>query len=214
MAVINKKKLKAIFPKSSDKNIEEFIRVFNKYSDSFKILKPVHANFFLAQLREEVGPALKARRENLNYSCDALKKIFKVYRKNPTLANKDGRCNGHKANQENIANRAYANRIGNGDFDSGDGYRFRGGGFIQLTGRKNYQKITEVINNLLGTDFSVEDVESEINTPAMALLTAMAFWYKNKIFECKHIDCVTKKVNRFTKSYKKRKNHYMFIASL
>ena len=214
MAHVTEDKIQGAFPSARSDLVEEFVEVFNKYSDMFGITKEVHENFLLAQIKEEVGSSLESRRENLNYSCKALKKIFKWYKKNPKNARRDGRCDGHRANQRNIGNKAYANRIGNGDIASGDGYRFRGGGFIQLTGRANYQKMSEVISLVLQKPVEAKDVETEISTVTMGLLTAMAFWFNNKLWKCEHIDCVTKKVNRYTDSYDRRKKHYMHIASL
>lgn len=214
MANIDEDKVQAIFKSATAEDVEIFAETFNKYSAMFKITKEVHENFFLAQIREEVGPTMQPRRENLNYSCSSLKRVFKWYRKNPKNAKRDGRCNGHKANQRNIGNKAYAHRIGNGDIESGDGYRFRGGGFIQLTGRANYQRIAETMSKVMQKNITARDIESEISEVEVGLLTAMAFWYRNKIYKCKNIDCVTRKVNRYTDSYAKRKAHYLRIASL
>ncbi len=214
MYYLTEDKLQGVFSTATDDVIQEFLEVYNNNAEDFGIIKEVHCNFFLAQLREEVGPTLESRRENLNYSCGALKKIFRYYRNNPHEAINDGRCNNHRANQKEIANKVYANRIGNGDYQSGDGYRFRGGGYIQLTGRGNFTKITKIISTINNIDISPEDVEDEINTVTMALLTAMAFWYDKKMWTCKNIDCVTRKVNRYTDSYDKRKQYYLLLASL
>ncbi len=207
-------KVQGIFHTAREDLVEEFVEVFNQYALEFMIVTEVHINFFLAQVREEVGPSLESRRENMNYSCKALQKIFSYYRRHPGDANSDGRCNGHKANQRKIANKVYSNRIGNGDYASGDGYRFRGGGFIQLTGRGNYRKTSEILSLAIEKVISEYDVESEISTVTMGLLSAMAFWLDKKIYDCKHIDEVTKRVNRYTDSYDKRKAHYLYIASL
>ena len=209
---LKKKKVGKIFTKSSPQEIKEFTKIFNRYSKMFGITKEVHLNFFLAQLREEVGTSLKPRRENMNYSCKALTSIFRYYKNHPKEAFRDGRCKNHKAKRVQIANKVYANRIGN--IELGDGNRYRGGGYLQLTGRSNYEMAADVINSLLGTTYTSENIESDINTIKGSLLTAFAFWYKNKIYNCIHIDCVTKKINRYTTSYVKRKKHYQYIASL
>jgi len=214
-----KDKLKKIFKKASEEDIDAFYKVFSSKAEAFGVKTEVQENFFLAQIVAETGYDLKPKRENLNYSVSALKSIFKRYRNNPKWAERDGYIKRgreyiQKANKVNIGNIAYANRIGNGDINSGDGYRFRGGGYFQLTGRENYEKMTEVINKVLGKHLTPELLEAEINTIEVSTLTALAFWYTNKCYECDHIDCVTKKINRYTDSYEKRKEIYMWIAGL
>ena len=97
----------------------------------FGIRSNLEVAHFLAQFREEVGPDLEPKNENLNYKASALPKLFKTFRENPELVEKYGRTDEHSANQEMIANIAYANRIGNGDIESGDGWKFRGRGYLQ-----------------------------------------------------------------------------------
>lgn len=102
---------------------------------------------FLGQTRQETaGHILKT--ENLNYKVAVLKAKFGYYSNNPEKADAHGRVqdkNGkvtQAADQEAIANHAYANRIGNGNIASGDGWRYRGRGIKQLTGRGNYKSFT------------------------------------------------------------------------
>lgn len=202
------------FADASSIRIDEFTEVFNEHAEKFGITKEVHVNFFLAQIREEVGLDLEPKRENLNYSCKALRAIFGYYMKSKSESNIDGRCKGHSANRVNIGNKAYAGRLGNGTPETGDGYRFRGGGYIQLTGRSNYIMASEVITLALGNVFTPEDVEKSLGSTRGALLTAMAFWAKNRLYECTSIDDVTAKINKYTDSYGKRRRHYKYIASL
>ena len=212
MKRLTEDKAQAIFTNADSHHVEEFVEIFNKYAPMFGFEKEVHTNFFLAQLREEVGPSLHARRENLNYSCKALKLLFKYYKNHRKEANIDGRCNGHRANQKDIANKVYHKRIGNTVY--GHGHRYRGGGYIQLTGLGNYKRAAEVISLATGELWTHEDVEHEIDTVKGAMLSSMAFWFWNKLYDCGDIDCVTRKVNKYTKSYAKRKQHYKHIASL
>jgi len=210
--ILTEDKIQAVFYGATTENVQEFYRVFNKYAYAFRITEEVHVNFFLAQLLEEVGPSLVPVRENLNYSCDALKKIFKYYRSNTKAANADGRCSDHKADQYKIANNVYNGRLGN--VKSDDGSKFRGGGYIQITGRSNYEQATSRIVKRTGKKIKVHEVLERIEDVDVALLTAMAFWDLNKIYKCPDIDCVTSKVSKYTKSYAKRKNHYKKIAKL
>lgn len=215
----SRERLSKIFYKANEDTINRFYDSFVNYHDNFKIETLVYENFFFAEIIAETGYSLKPIRENLNYSVNALKSIFKKYRENPEWAERDGYIkNGNQyikhANKENIGNIAYAGRIGNGPIASGDGYRFRGGGYFQLTGRDNYSKMASVISDRTDINVSPEDVANKINTIEMSLLTAMAFWYINKCYECNHIDCVTSKINKYTDSYEKRKKIYQKIASI
>ncbi len=212
MKKLSEDKLQHIFRRADHYHIHDFANAFNKYAELFGITEDVHVNFILAQIREEVGTDLIAKRENLNYSCKALKALFGYYKRNHAAANIDGRCSGHKANQRAIANHAYGGRIGNKEHN--DGWKYRGGGFIQLTGRSNYNQASEVISLALGKVYTPDDVESEIDTVEGALLTAMAFWFTHKLYNCKSINEVTAKVNKHTHSYEQRKEHYKYIASL
>ena len=205
-------KMAGVFSTASDEVIEDFIEIYEEYKETFGIHSLAQENFFLAEIREEVGPTLESRRENLNYSCKALKKIFRYYRNHPSEAARDGRCNHHRANQRKIANKVYAYRIGNGSYKSGEGYRFRGGGFFQITGKNNYEMIARVITERTGIDVTPYDVETEISSTQMGVLSALAFWYNKKMYNCSNIDCVTRRINRYTDSYKKRKKHYLKLA--
>ncbi len=207
-----KKKLKKIFTNATPEDIDAFYDVFNEYAERFMIDTEVRENFFLAQIVAETGYSLKSVRENLNYTPSALISTFSRYKKNPKWSERDGRTSDHKANQVNIGNIAYADRMGNGNIKSGDGYAFRGGGFFQLTGRSNYDRMGEVIQQTIGDAVDGRNVADEITTVTMGLLSAMAFWLDNKCYGCNDINCVTKKINRYTDSYGKRKSIYQQIA--
>lgn len=94
---------------------------------------------FFSQLEHESG-GFKFLEENLNYSADGLTKTFKKYFPEKYLALT------YERKPEAIANRVYANRMGNGDEATRDGWKYRGRGFIQLTGKENYQKASEFFN--------------------------------------------------------------------
>lgn len=105
----------------------------------FNITNPLRLAHFLAQAGHESG-GFKAVNENLNYSADGLKKIFPKYF--------PGALNESYARQpEKIANRVYASRMGNGDEKSGDGYRYKGAGFIQLTGKNNFSAFDKLVED-------------------------------------------------------------------
>ena len=103
-------------------------------------MTPVRAAHFFAQCAHESG-GFKAFNENLNYSAKGLLGIFKKYFPNGAVAA------NYERKPEMIANRVYANRMGNGDEKSGDGWKFRGRGAIQLTGKSNYLAFSKYIGD-------------------------------------------------------------------
>src|SRR5574343_1654465 len=110
----------------------------------FQINTPLRLAHFLSQCSHESGN-FKAVSENLNYSVDGLKKIFGKYFPGD-LANQ------YAKNPEKIASRVYGSRMGNGDESTKEGYKFRGRGFIQLTGKANYIAFGKSINEDLTTN--------------------------------------------------------------
>ena len=108
-------------------------------------------------------------------------------------------------NQEKIANRAYANRMGNGSEDSGDGWRFCGRGLIQLTGRNNYQNFADSIE----TD--IEDIPHYLATFEGAVQSACWFWESNNLnalADVGDIMTMTKKINGGLLGIEDRQKHY------
>ena len=99
----------------------------------YGIVTPLRLAHFFAQIHHESN--LKPLEENLNYSAQGLRKIFKKYFSELEAIQ-------YARKPEAIANRVYANRMGNGNESSGDGWKYRGRGFIQLTGKNNYRDIT------------------------------------------------------------------------
>lgn len=105
--------------------------------EKFGINTPLRLVHFLAQCSHESG-TFKAVSENLNYSSDGLKKIFGKYFPGDL-------SNSYARNPEKIASRVYGGRMGNGDESTKEGYKFRGRGYIQLTGKSNYQSFSTAI---------------------------------------------------------------------
>ena len=139
--------------------------------------------------------------ENLNYSAKALNTFFPKYFKR---AGRD--ANEYHRQPEKIANVIYANRMDNGDAASGDGWRFRGGGILQLTGRYNYTEFGEDV------EMSAEEAVDYVRTKKGALDSACWFWDENNINKhCDNMDIVkmTKRINGGTIGLEDRKKHYM-----
>ncbi len=134
--------------------------------EKFAINTPLRLAHFLAQCSHESGH-WKAVTENLNYSADGLKKIFPKYF--PGTLNES-----YARNPEKIASRVYASRMGNGDEASKEGWKFRGRGYIQLTGKANYQAFDKVVE---------EDLMAspELVATKYPLLSAAWFFGKNNL---------------------------------
>ncbi len=148
-------------------DLPDFAYILSKYEIINTRKRLCH---FLAQISHETQE-FRRFEENLHYSTlDQLMKTFQKYFKD--LADAQGFLKAPEA----LANRVYANRIGNGDEASGDGWRFRGRGFIMLTGRGNYESVGEKLDMDLISD---PDLVSRDLT--VALECAAAFWDKNKI---------------------------------
>lgn len=159
----------------------------------FAINTPKRMAAFLAQLAHE-STQLTSVRENLNYSAQALLSQFnnsKITRFTPADAEKYGRTATHAANQEMIANIAYANRMGNGPPASGDGWRTRGAGFIQLTGHDNQQACADF--------FGIKgDIGEWLATPKGAALSSAWFWSThgcNELADAGDVDGVSDVIN-------------------
>jgi len=166
----------------------------------FNITNPLRLAHFLAQCGHESG-GFKATQENLNYSADGLKKIFPKYF--------PGNLNESYARQpEKIASRVYGSRMGNGDESTGEGYKFRGRGYIQLTGKSNYTNFAKFIG---------EDTVANPDLVATKypLASAAFFFDSNKLWSiCDKgaddatVTAVTKRVNGGTIGLPDRIKHF------
>jgi len=136
--------------------------------EKFNINSSLRLSHFLAQCSHESGNFTLVR-ENLNYSAEGLRKIFLKYFPTEALA-KD-----YARNPEKIANRVYANRMGNGDEASGMGFKFRGRGYIQLTGHDNYKAFDAVVP---------EDIlaNPDLVATQYPLMSAAFFFNKNNLW--------------------------------
>jgi putative chitinase len=153
---------------------------------------------FVAQCAHESG-GFRALKENLNYRAVTLRKIFPKYFPNDQIAAQ------FAGKQEMIANKVYANRMGNGDESSGDGFRYCGRGLIQLTGKNNYQLFAESIET------PVEDIPQYLATFEGAVQSACWFWESNNLNQWADkgdILTLTKRINGGTIGLEDRIKHY------
>lgn len=151
---------------------------------------PLRQAHFLAQVGHESG-GFRYVEENLNYQYGALLAMFGS-RITKEQAMKYGRTSEHAANKQMIANIIYANRIGNGDTASGDGYRYRGRGLIQITGKSNYRDLVQP----LGVDVVANpDLLADYKLAA----ESAAAWWKihglNEIADADDVGRITRVIN-------------------
>src|SRR5690606_35785669 len=123
---------------------------------------------FFAQILHESG-CLRYDMENLNYSSEALLRVFGKYFRTKEEAD------AYARQPERIANRVYANRMGNGSEASGDGWRYRGRGLIQLTGRNNYRAVAEWVGDPRIVD------NPDLVSSDYAVHSAVFFWDKHQL---------------------------------
>ncbi len=167
----------------------------------FQINTPLRLAHFLAQCGHESG-GFRATQENLNYSAKGLMGIFKKYFPTEAIANQYAR------QPQKIASKVYANRMGNGTEASGEGYKFRGRGYIQLTGKDNYTAFGKAI----GEDMTAN---SDKVASHYALLSAAWFFSKNGLHKMADggasdavVTSITKRVNGGTIGLADRIKHF------
>lgn len=158
---------------------------------------------FLAQTSHESGK-YKFLTENLNYSDKGLLKTFPKYFNESNVME-------YARKPEAIANRVYANRMGNGDEASGDGWRYCGRGLIQLTGKNNYQAFAN------SEQMNIEEVPDYLITYVGAVRSALWFWNKNNLndtADAGDLLMMTKKINGGTHGLAERTAEYKRILEI
>ena len=191
---MNLEKLKGHVP---DKVIEQIPGVMEK----FQINTPLRLAHFLAQCGHESG-GFRLTKENLNYSAKGLMGIFKKYFPTEALAKQ------YERKPEKIANKVYGGRMGNGPEASGDGAKYCGRGYIQLTGKDNYTAFGKSINENIATNPTVV-------ADKYALLSAAWFFSKNGLHKLADggatdavVTQITKRVNGGTIGLADRIKHF------
>ena len=164
---------------------DQWLPYLNMTMVKYDIMSPVRQAMFLSQLAHESGN-FRHVVENLNYSAEALRRVFGRHFPTDAIAQEYAR------KPERIANRAYANRMGNGDEASGDGWKYRGRGLIQLTGKDNYSRYDAYAKNgaLQNPDI--------VATPEFAADSAGWFWATNRLNQLADtgdVRAVTRRIN-------------------
>lgn len=165
--------------------IAEWHTALSSILPEYDIWTPERVAHFMAQTAHESGN-YSTLTENLNYRAETMRKVFPKYFPNQALAES---CVGHP---DKLANKVYGNRMGNGNEASGDGYRFRGRGLIQLTGRDNYTRFAESI------EMDVNEVPNYLETFEGAVQGACWYWEANNLnryADDNDIVTLTKRIN-------------------
>jgi putative chitinase len=200
MSLISAEQFKHLFPLAQDPS--SWAESMNSVFPTYDINTPKRVAAFLAQCGHESG-GWTVFEENLNYSDKGLNGIFKKYF--PTIES----AQSYARQPEKIANKVYANRMGNGPEESGDGYKYRGRGPIQLTGKSNYMQFAKDMfddweNLFQNPDWVTADRD-------FALMSAIWFWNKNglnKEADAGDIKTMTRKINGGYIGLEDRIKHY------
>ena len=188
--------IKALYPQY--KHPDDLAEVLTEQFEKYEINTVNRAAGFLAQCGHESN-GFTVLKENLNYSAEGLNKIFHKYF--PTVAD----ATPYARQPQKIANKVYANRMGNGDESSGDGFKFCGRGAIQLTGHDNYASFAASV------DMTIDECVADLETLDGAIESACWFWKKNglnAVCDADDIIKMTKKINGGTIGLDDRKAHY------
>jgi putative chitinase len=153
--------------------------------EKFGINNILRLSHFLSQAGHESG-GFRLTQENLNYSAKGLQGIFKKYFPSEAVALQ------YQRNPQKIANKVYASRMGNGDETSGDGFKFRGRGYIQLTGKTNYSAFDKTVDDDITTN-------PDLVATKYPLLSAAWFWSKNGLNTIADAGATDEVVTRATK---------------
>lgn len=198
---VTREQLQKIAP-NAGKKIDLYLPYINKYMDEFAINTPKRVCHYLAQVLHESNE-LRAVEENLNYSATRLVQVFPKY-----FTKVLAQAYDHKP--ERIANRVYANRMGNGAESTGDGWKYRGRGLIQLTGKANYRTYAGYCG------YDVVSQPELIAQPLGAIRSSMWFFKThgcNELADADNVGAVRRAINGGTNGLDKVKV-YLLRAKL
>ncbi|AJA73048.1 glycoside hydrolase family 19 protein [Mannheimia haemolytica] len=189
---ISESKFKQVFPNA----VSGIYSIIDKHIEKAGCKTKEQQAMFLAQCGVECA-GYSVFEENLNYSATALLRTFPKYfaQYNVVL---------YARNKQAIANRVYANRMGNGNERSGDGWKYRGRGLIQITGKANYIDFAK----WEGLPSLVTDPDQITKNLALTVQVAVWYWVSRKLSEFSDILTVTKKINGGTHGLTQRTAYY------
>jgi len=179
-------------------NIEAWYSALTQILPEYEIDTSERIAAFLAQCVHE-SAGFTAIKENLNYKASSLRKVFPKYFPTDEIAQEYAHF------PEIIANRVYANRMGNGDEDSGEGYKYCGRGLIQLTGHDNYRAFADSLS------MTMEETVEFLQTFEGCVQSACWFWESNglnDLADAGDIKAMTKRINGGYIGLEDRVKHY------
>lgn len=201
MNLITEQELQRVIGKNT--YLSEWTRCINLILPDYQIDSKLRLSAWLAQTAHESGKFTRVT-ENLNYRWESLRRVFPKYFPDDNTAKR------YAHQKEAIANRVYANRMGNGSEQSGDGWKYRGRGLIQLTGKNNYT----LFANSIG--YSLEETTQYLETFEGAVQSSCWFWDHNNlnpIADRGDMVTLTKRINGGTNGLEDRLNLYKISMS-
>ena len=178
--------------------IDHWHEAFCEILPDYEINTKSRVAAFIAQCAHESG-GFKAIKENLNYKAESLCRVWPRYFPNIDVARQ------YAQQPEKIANRAYANRMGNGPEESGDGWKFCGRGLIQLTGKDNYTRYAQSL------EIGLDEASEHLTTFEGCVQSAAWFWEANNLnqwADAGDMLTLTKRINGGTLGLEDRIKHY------
>jgi len=224
MDTITVGQLDAIFPDADDDYLGQVAAELNTDLPKYGLDTVLRRAHFFAQVRQEAGAGLEAQVESFEYSPSALITTFGYYKKHKDEAEQDGYAKDPKtgkktrhANQDVIANKVYGGRtdLGNGDAASGDGWQFRGRGFIQVTGRDNYTSLAAHYKSIYGGGADFVTNPDLVASFPYSVRSAVCFWVSHGLPRLADhgstnadVDAITAVINASTTSYGDRQTNF------
>lgn len=189
MMLITETKFNQVFPRAK----EGIYAVIAKHIEQADCKTKMQQAMFLAQCGHE-SAGFSMLSENLNYSPDSLVRVFRKY-----FTSEEAKK--YARQPEKIANRVYANRMGNGNENSGDGWKYRGRGIIQITGKRNYDAFAKWLER----DINPDDVAINLT---LAVKAGVWFWLVNEIASLNSVEKATRRINGGLNGIEDRANLY------
>lgn len=200
--VLTESQVKQILPLNKD--YKEWTLLLNKFLPKYEVNTEPRIIMFLAQCSHE-SSQFRVLKENLNYSEKGLRTVFPKYFPTDTLAKQYAR------KPEKIASRIYANRMGNGNEASGDGWKYRGRGVLQTTFLNNYLALATHLGKKL------EDIPTYLETKEGALISALFFFQENQLnffSDVKDVRGATRRINGGYTHLDSRQSEYKRISAI
>jgi putative chitinase len=188
--------------------VNELARIIIEYQNVFYVNNPHRLAMFLAHVKAEIDvrrDKTVRMRENMNYSAKRLMEVFSFFRHNEALARK------YAYNGKAIASIVYANKNGNAEAYTHDGWTYRGLGALQVTFKDTILRCVDIVMEKTGMELYNEhgDLHWEfLETYTGGIFIALAYWYMREMYAAETIDDSTRIINKYTDSYEKRRRYY------